>query len=85
MFARLEEAFQEHIRFTATRTHELRTPIAVVHTNVQVSLTRDRTVEEIASRFETCLRASTRMKDLVDSLLLLAGGIRHDWCWIVLR
>jgi heavy metal sensor kinase len=73
MFARLEVAFAEHVRFTADASHELRTPLAIVHTNAEVSLARDRTPEEYRRSMEACLRASTRMKGLVDSLLLLAG------------
>lgn len=74
MFARLEAAFQQQVRFTADASHELRTPLSVIHTHVQLALSRERSADEYRKTIETCQRASSRMKDLVDSLLLLAGA-----------
>jgi signal transduction histidine kinase len=74
MFARLDAAFQQQVRFTADASHELRTPLSVIHTHVQLALSRERSADEYRKTIETCLRASSRMKDLVDSLLLLAGA-----------
>lgn len=74
MFDRLGAAFQQQVRFTADASHELRTPLSVIHTHAQLALTRERSADEYRKTIETCLRASSRMKDLVDSLLLLAGA-----------
>jgi len=74
MFARLDAAFQQQVRFTADASHELRTPLSVIHTHVQLALSRERSADEYHKTIETCQRASSRMKDLVDSLLLLAGA-----------
>ena len=72
MFDRLETSFQQQSRFTADASHELRTPLAVIHSHAELALSRDRTAEEYRRTIETCLRASGRMKGLIESLLLLA-------------
>lgn len=73
-FARLDDAFRQQVRFTADASHELRTPLAVMHSATQLALSRDRSPEEYKKTLNTLYRASVRMKDLVDSLLLLAGA-----------
>jgi heavy metal sensor kinase len=73
-FARLEAAFAQQVRFTADASHELRTPLSVIHTHAQLALSRERSAEEYKNTIATCLRASNRMKSLVDSLLLLASA-----------
>jgi len=72
MFSRLESSFQQQARFTADASHELRTPVAVIHSHTELALSRDRSPEEYKRTIETCLRASSRMKGLIESLLLLA-------------
>ena len=72
-FARLESSFAQQVRFTADASHELRTPLAVVHSAVQLALSKERSADSYRGTLQTVQRASTRMKELVDSLLLLAG------------
>ena len=71
-FDRLEIAFDQQARFTADASHELRTPLAVVLAHAELAMTRDRSAEEYRKTIETVLSASTRMKSLVESLLLLS-------------
>ncbi len=81
-FARLEGAFAQQTRFTADASHELRTPLSVIHSHAELALSRDRSASEYRQTLETCLKASGRMKGLVESLLLLAradaGGLKPE-------
>jgi len=71
-FDRLEAAFMQQARFTADASHELRTPLAVILSHTELALSRDRSLDEYKKTIETCLSASSRMKSLVESLLLLS-------------
>ena len=72
MFSRLEAAFVRQSRFTSDASHELRTPLAVIHSNVELALSKPRTVDEYRQTLGSCLKASSRMASLVDGLLTLA-------------
>jgi two-component system OmpR family sensor kinase len=71
-FARLQTQFERQVRFTADASHELRTPLAVVFSNVELALSRPRTVEEYQETLKRCKLAAARMRGLVDGLLTLA-------------
>lgn len=71
-FSRLETAFERQIRFTADASHELRTPLSVIQTHSELALTKERSAGEYRQTIETTLRATRRMKSLVESLLVLA-------------
>lgn len=70
-FDRLEKTFQEQVRFTADASHELRTPVSVMLTQIQLALSRERSPEEYRKTLETCERAAERMRTLVNQLLEL--------------
>jgi heavy metal sensor kinase len=72
MFARLEAAFERQARFTADASHELRTPLTVIHSFAELALSRPRTSAEYQETLETCVRASRRMKSIIEDLLTLA-------------
>lgn len=74
-FARLDAAFAQQRQFTADASHELRTPIAVLLTEVQSTLARARSAEEYRGALQSCLETALQMKQLTDSLLQLA---RYD-------
>jgi heavy metal sensor kinase len=71
-FARLDAAFAQQARFTADAAHELRTPVAVMLTQTQSALARDRPADEYRETLEACQRATQRMRRLIEALLELA-------------
>lgn len=71
-FDRLQSAFEHQLRFTADASHELRTPIAVILSQAELTLSKPRSSDEYRTALETCQRAARRMRSLIDSLLLLA-------------
>ena len=71
-FARLEAAFVQQRQFTSDAAHELRTPVAVILTQVQSTLNKDRSGSEYRETLEACQRAAQRMRRLTESLLALA-------------
>jgi two-component system OmpR family sensor kinase len=71
-FDRLQAAFEQQSRFTADASHELRTPLAVILAHTELALSRLRSPEEYRTALQTCQRASSRMKSLIEGLLMLA-------------
>lgn len=71
-FGRLEAAFEQQRQFTADAAHELRTPVSVILTQAQSTLTRERSPAEYRETLEACQRAAQRMRRLIESLLELA-------------
>jgi signal transduction histidine kinase len=71
-FARLHAAWERQARFTADASHELRTPLALVRTEAEVALRRDRLTKEYKDVLIGVVEGATRMHDTLEGLLLLA-------------
>lgn len=72
MLGRLETSFGGLRRFTADASHELKTPLAVLRADVERAMTAPSGTTEQLVALEEALQETTRMADLVDSLLTLA-------------
>jgi signal transduction histidine kinase len=73
MLARLDAAFAAQRQFVADASHELRNPLAIIRTNVDVVLGDPRAdPEDLRHTITVVQRASDRMARLVDDLLALA-------------
>jgi two-component system, OmpR family, sensor kinase len=72
MIARLETSFGALRRFTADASHELKTPLTVLRADVERAMHPDAAGSEAMQALEEALHETTRMADLVDSLLTLA-------------
>lgn len=73
MLDRIDGAFEDQRRFIHEASHELRNPIAVIRTNVEVALADERpTAEELQDTLTVVGRAADRIAVLVDDLLVYA-------------
>ncbi|WP_179403421.1 sensor histidine kinase [Burkholderia guangdongensis] len=70
--ARLNLHVATQRRFIADAAHQLRTPIAVLDTQIQYALQQDRADPELNAMLESMQRGSRKMADVTDKLLLLA-------------
>ena len=76
MLDRLDEAFESQRRFIQEASHELRNPLAVIRTNLEVALADpDADADDLRTTGEVVGRSVERMSTLVDDLLLYA---RHE-------
>ena len=73
MLDRIEEAFSSQRRFVADASHELRNPLAVIRTNLDVALADPNADEaELRHAAEVARSAGDRMSRMVEDLLMLA-------------
>jgi heavy metal sensor kinase len=72
MLARIETAFLRITEFTADASHELRTPIALIHTEAELALRRSRDESEYRDALRNILLEADRTAKLIEGLLALA-------------
>jgi len=83
MLARLETSFEGLRRFTADASHELRAPLMLMQTEIEVALARPRPAEEYARVLRTVQAEVEHLARLSEHLLMLAradaGALRPEW------
>jgi signal transduction histidine kinase len=86
MLDRLESALERERRFVADASHELRTPIALLKTELELALRRPRSEAELDQALRSAAAEADRLARLSDDLLLLArsdeGALALDFARI---
>src|SRR5262249_29805467 len=72
MLSTLHQAFASQREFVANAAHELKTPIAVLKSTLQLLLQRSRTAEEYRTQVQAALSDVERLEALTHSMLRLA-------------
>jgi signal transduction histidine kinase len=72
LLARLEEAVDDQWRFVANASHELKTPLAINRTLLEVAMGRPGVPPEVTQLGETLLEVNARHERMIDGLLTLA-------------
>jgi signal transduction histidine kinase len=84
MLATLERSFTSQHEFVTNAAHELKTPIAVLKSTLQLALQRPRTADEYRRELQNALEDVARLETLTHSMLRLAraeqlqSGARDD-------
>jgi len=84
MLGRLERAFEQVNAFTSNASHELKTPLANLRTEIELTLERDADVATYQRLLASVAEEVSRMTHIVDNLLLLAqldskqAALRHE-------
>lgn len=69
MLDRLENSFDSHKRFVSNISHEIRTPLAAIITELELSINRDRDLEEYRTALKNALNDAQKLVRLSNSLL----------------
>ena len=72
MLDRLEAALERERSFVADASHELRTPIALLRTELELALRRPRSQAEIEDAMRSAAAEADRLAELADNLLVIA-------------
>jgi two-component system OmpR family sensor kinase len=72
MLGRLERSFEAQRRFTADASHELRSPLSRLRTELELALRRPRERTDYIETLRSCMEEVERLTLLVEELLVLA-------------
>ena len=76
MLAQIEQTFASEKRFTNDASHELRTPTAVILAECEYAMEHLSDEKELEESLSVILAQSSKMKKLIDELLMLARADR---------
>src|SRR2546423_3958683 len=74
MLARIEGGVLRERRFVADASHQLRTPLALLATELELALGRSRSPAELRAALASATESTARLRRLADDLLLLASA-----------
>ena len=84
MLTRLEKSFANQKRFVANVTHELKTPLTIIKTNIEVlKLDEEPTVEDYKENLEVVEKSTQRLINVVENLLELMNESREEFDEVV--
>jgi two-component system OmpR family sensor kinase len=72
MLSRIEGGVLRERRFVADASHQLRTPLALLTTELDLALRRARSADELKEALRSAAESTARLSRLADDLLLLA-------------
>ncbi len=76
MLSRLQQSFSSLEQFSADIAHELRTPVNSLLTQTQVTLSRERSIEEYRETLHQSLEELNRLQRMVGDMLFIARADR---------
>ena len=72
MLDRIDEAFQSEKSFVSNASHEINNPIAAIQGECEITLMKERSIQEYVEALERIAEESKRISQLTKSLLLLS-------------
>ena len=72
LLQRLERSFQQQKQLLADTSHELRTPVTIIRSEAEVTLSRERESEEYRRALDVIRSESAHLSNLIEGVLVLA-------------